>query len=310
MNKKRLRAIISTAAAAITAIIAVICVSLFSGHNLEDYTTTAHNSSAVELNEKSYSLDKIPEYEGRPYVVINNNNPDFTEKQLKAKSYESYGKLDSLGRCTECIACIGTDLMPTGERDSISAIKPTGWQTSRYDFVDGESLYNRCHLIAYQLAGEGANPYNLITGTRYMNTEGMLPFEESVGNYVRETNNHVLYRVTPIFSGNELVARGVQMEALSIEDGGKAIRFNVYCYNVQPQVAIDYKTGKNHLDKKETATSKGKNASYVLNVNSKKFHRPDCDSVKDISEKNKKVFNGKRQDLIDSGYEPCSSCNP
>ena len=224
-------------------------------------TTTSTTITATEKSKRLFpsyedlfesttnvkDFGDIPEYSGKPYVVVNNNEPDFLKKDLTTKSYEKYGALDSQGRCTTCIACIGKNLMPTGERGSISSVKPTGWHSTRYDFIDGKNLYNRCHLIGYQLTGENANYNNLITGTRCLNVDGMLPFENEVGDYVRETNNHVLYRVTPVFVGDELVARGVHMEALSVEDNGKSMKFNVYCYNVQPNVKIDYATGDSSL---------------------------------------------------------------
>lgn len=192
-------------------------------------------------------LKDVPEFNGTPYVQINNNVPYFAEEDMSVQSFESYAELDSLGRCGEAFACIGTDLMPTEERGSIGQVKPSGWQIEKYDFVDGKYLYNRCHLIAFQLAGENANRKNLITGTRFLNTEGMLPFENMVADYVKETGNHVLYRVTPIFQENELVARGVLIEAKSVEDNGRGILFCVYVYNNQPGVEIDYQTGKSKL---------------------------------------------------------------
>ena len=193
-------------------------------------------------------LLQVPEYSGEPYAEIGGNIPSFTREMMTAKSRESYSKLDLLGRCGVAFANIGRDLMPTDERQSIGMIKPSGWHTVRYDdLIEGKYLYNRCHLIGYQLTGENANELNLITGTRYMNTEGMLPFENRVAEYVSSTGNHVLYRVTPIFKGHELVARGVQMEALSVEDDGKGICFNVFVYNVQPGITIDYATGDSRL---------------------------------------------------------------
>ena len=192
-------------------------------------------------------LQQIPEFSGTPYVQINGNVPYFTEDDMTTDSYESYAPLDALGRCGVSVSCIGKDRMPTEERGKIGQVKPSGWQTVKYDFVDGKYLYNRCHLIAYQLAGENANRQNLITGTRYMNTEGMLPFENMVADYIKQTGNHVLYRVTPIFEGDELVARGVLIEARSVEDNGEGILFCVYVYNNQPGVEIDYRTGKSKL---------------------------------------------------------------
>ena len=198
--------------------------------------------------EHAVSLEEIPDFSGKPYVVINDNQPGFTEEELVRESYEFYSELDYLGRCGYVMACIGKDMMPTEDRESISHVKPTGWAQAYYDFVDGQALYNRCHLIGFQLTGENANKQNLITGTRYMNTEGMLPFENMVADYIKETGNHVLYRVTPIFDGNNLVANGVQMEAYSVEDKGDGICFHVYVYNNQPGVAIDYTTGESELE--------------------------------------------------------------
>lgn len=194
------------------------------------------------------SLEDIPAYSGAPYVAINGNRPFFTEEDFTDCSYETYAPLDGLGRCGPAEACVGEDLMPTEKRGSISSVKPTGWVNRQYDFIDGKSLYNRCHLIGYQLTAENANKQNLITGTRYLNVTGMLPFENMVADYVRETGNHVLYRVSPIFDGTDLVAQGVLMEAWSVEDGGEGICFNVYCYNVQPGVSIDYATGDNRTE--------------------------------------------------------------
>lgn len=196
-------------------------------------------------SEQIISLDDIPAYSGEAYVAVNGNQPFFTEADYTTVSYETYSPLDGLGRCGAAEANVGQDLMPTEKRGNIGSVKPTGWHTSKYDFVDGQNLYNRCHLIGYQLAAENANKQNLITGTRYLNVTGMLPFENMVADYVKETDNHVLYRVTPIFDGTDLVARGVLMEAWSVEDNGEGICFNVYCYNVQPGVEIDYATGDN-----------------------------------------------------------------
>ena len=202
---------------------------------------------------ETYSMENIPPYDSTPYVVLNDNQPSFTAEDMTDVSYEFYSDLDELGRCGVTEACIGRDLMPTEKRGDISSVKPTGWVQNQYDFVDGKSVYNRCHLIGFQLAGENANERNLITGTRYLNVEGMLPFENMVADYVKETDNHVLYRVTPAFQGTELVARGVQMEAYSVEDSGDGVCFNVFCYNVQPGVEIDYATGDNWLAEEAAA---------------------------------------------------------
>lgn len=185
----------------------------------------------------------LPEFNGSPYVVINENVPGFTEDEITSNYFEIYSPLDDYGRCTVAFACLGVETAPTEERGEIGSVKPTGWHTVKYDCVDGKYLYNRCHLIGFQLSGENANTRNLITGTRYMNVDGMLPFENMVDDYIEETGNHVMYRVTPVFVGDELVARGVQMEAFSVEDDGDGICFNVYCFNAQPGVAIDYSTG-------------------------------------------------------------------
>ncbi len=192
---------------------------------------------------QSFDLSHIPDFANKPFVVLHNNVPDFPDKDKTKISFEHYSPLDRLGRCGAAYANIGRDLMPTQKRGPIGSIKPSGWQTKKYDFIDGKYLYNRCHLIGYQLTAENANPRNLITGTRYLNVTGMLPFENMVADYIKETNGHVLYRVTPIFQGDELVARGVQMEGYSVEDKGEAISFNVYVYNNQPGIRIDYKTG-------------------------------------------------------------------
>ncbi|MCD7808021.1 MAG: DNA/RNA non-specific endonuclease [Erysipelotrichaceae bacterium] len=199
-------------------------------------------------NETVIDLDSIPDYDEDPYIEINDNIPYFTDDEITTDVFEEYTELDSLGRCGVAYANICQELMPTEKRQSIGMIKPTGWQIAKYDFVDGQYLYNRCHLIGFQLAGENANEKNLITGTRYMNVDGMLPFENMVADYVKETDNHVLYRVTPLFDGNNLVASGVEMEAYSVEDDGEGICFNVYVYNVQPGIIIDYATGDNELE--------------------------------------------------------------
>lgn len=192
--------------------------------------------------EHAVSLADVPAFSGNPYVVLQGGKPDFG--QITDQAYEYYSPLDEWGRCGYAEACLGQELMPTEDRTSISHVKPSGWKQAYYDFVDGEALYNRCHLIGFQLAGENANERNLLTGTRYMNTKGMLPFENEVAQYVKESGNHVMYRVTPIYDGNNLVASGVQMEAWSVEDQGEGICFHVYVYNHQPGVTIDYATGE------------------------------------------------------------------
>ena len=261
------------------------------------------------------SLQNLPEFSDSAYVELNDNQPEFSDEEKQdTHSFETYSELDSLGRCGVAFACIGEDLMPTEDRESISQVKPTGWQTVKYDFVDGKYLYNRCHLIGFQLTGENANEKNLITGTRYMNVEGMLPFENMVADYIKETDNHVLYRVTPVFENQELVAQGVQMEAWSVEDKGDGICYNVYVYNNQPGVAIDYATGKSEEMGEESSqqgeSSQATEGDYILNTSSRKFHLPDCPSVDKIKEKNKEEYHGSREDLMEQGYEPCQSCHP
>lgn len=258
--------------------------------------------------QQSVSLEDIPAYSGEPYVEIDGNVPDFPEEDKTAQSFESYAPLDLLGRCGTAYACISTDLMPTEERGSIGQVKPSGWQTVKYDFVDGKYLYNRCHLIGYQLTAENANEENLITGTRYLNVEGMLPFENLVADYIKETGNPVLYRVTPIFEGDNLVASGVQMEALSVEDEGDGICYNVYCYNVQPGVEIDYATGESREAETAQTDSAEETQEYVLNTSSKKIHLPDCSSVSSIGETNKEYYTGNYEDLLTQGYTLCGNC--
>ncbi len=272
-------------------------------------TTKADDVSPVtdQLQDDSddVSVSSVPEYSGSPYVEINGGEPQFTEKEITTYSFESYSELDSLGRCGEAYACLGRDLMPTGERESIYSVKPTGWHSAIYDIVDQGSLYNRSHLIAFSLAGENANERNLITGTRYMNYDGMRPFEEMTCDYIKETGNHVMYRVTPMFTGNNLIADGVHMEAYSVEDKGEGISFNIYCYNVQPGITIDYATGESHLSEYDNTEN-----DYVLNTYRMKFHLPSCQSVSEMNENNKEYFHGTREELIEKGYEPCNSCRP
>lgn len=198
----------------------------------------------ISPRKSNIQLEDIPAYAGSPFVEINQNIPEFDEADMSTTSFERYSSLDFRGRCGVAYANIGRDLMPTEERGSISSVTPSGWNNKKYDNVDQGYLYNRCHLIGYQLSGENANEKNLITGTRYLNVDGMLPLENMVADYVKETGNHVLYRVTPIFEGKNLVASGVQMEAKSVEDDGAGVQFNVYCYNVQPGIEIDYATGE------------------------------------------------------------------
>ncbi|MCI5498835.1 MAG: DNA/RNA non-specific endonuclease [Clostridiales bacterium] len=255
----------------------------------------------------------------QPYVEINGNQPEFDPENLTTEAFESYSRLDYLGRCGVAYANICQEIMPTEPRGEIGQVKPSGWVTAKYDWVDGQYLYNRCHLIGFQLSGENANEKNLITGTRFMNTQGMLPFENEVADYVKGTGNHVLYRVTPVYDGADLVAWGVQMEAYSVEDDGAGICFNVLCFNAEPGVAIDYATGESWADPTigtdETSyTSSSQEGdtltTYVLNTSSKKFHLPDCDGAARISAQNRKETTTDRDTLVSQGYQPCGSCKP
>ena len=301
------------------------------------YTMT--ESQITDQAPTAVSVLDVPEFSGEPYVVLNGNEPDFTDEEKTTESYEHYSDLDSLGRCGVAEANIGQDLMPTEKRGAIGQVKPTGWHTVKYDQVEGKYLYNRCHLIGYQLTAENANEKNLITGTRYLNVQGMLPFENMTADYVKETENHVLYRVTPVFEGNNLVAAGVLMEAESVEDKGEGVEFCVFVYNAQPGVTIDYATGDSWLDEngtgnqqaaaKETKTvveteiqaekqTQAENtqapaketSTYILNTNSKKFHKPGCSAASQIKAANKDEFTGTRDEVIAKGYEPCKKCNP
>ena len=267
------------------------------------------------------------------YSVLNDNIPQFEKSELSVESFEYYSELDHLGRCGAAVACIGKDIMPTEERGKIGQIRPSGWQLTKYDMIDGKYLYNRCHLIGYQLTGENANERNLITGTRYMNVNGMLPFENKVAEYFKNTGNHVMYRVTPIFEGDNLLAKGVQMEAFSVEDKGKGIAFNVFIENVQPGVEINYLDGTSSLiagnpseevkkfevqnnavkNEKDYGLTEGvsyEDADYILNNNTMKFHETYCSSVEDIKPKNKAPFKGERDEAISRGYSPCGICHP
>ena len=254
--------------------------------------------------------DEIPPYTTEPYVVLNNNIPSFKSAALTAVSFERYSELDALGRCQVAEACVGVDIMPTEERGAIGQVKPSGWHTVKYDVVDGKYLYNRCHLIGFQLTGENANDKNLITGTRYFNVEGMLPFENMVADYVKETGNHVMFRVTPVYTNENLVANGVIMEAYSVEDKGEGVCFNVFVYNIQPGVVINYATGESKLAENTQTNTEENDYKYILNTNSKKFHLSTCSNANDINPKNKKESNDIRENIIKNGYTPCKACNP
>ena len=238
MSKRKIRSLFIS-----ILIIVGITVGSFYEDEIKRLTATVTPKEEIP----SYDISKIPAYMGDSYVNLNHNEPEFEESDYKTTSFEKYSDLDSLGRCGVAYANVGIDTMPTEERGSIGMIKPSGWHTVKYDIVDGKYLYNRCHLIGFQLTGENANEKNLITCTRYMNTVGMLQFENKVANYVKETKNHVLDRVTPVFKEDNLLAEGVQMEAESVEDHGEGIEFNVFVYNVQDGIFIDYETGESKL---------------------------------------------------------------
>ncbi|ESL02077.1 hypothetical protein GCWU000282_02896 [Catonella morbi ATCC 51271] len=308
---------------------------VFAGTGLKDFNPLKNISNvktyAETESKSSIDIKSIPEYSGTPYVVINGGKPSFSEKDKER--VEEYSELDKYGRCGTAFANVSKELMPTKPRESIREVRPSGWHTVKYEkIIEDRYLYNRCHLIAYKLAGENANEKNLITGTRYFNVEGMLPFEDEVADYVNATGNHVLYRVRPIFKGSDLVARGVQMEAESVEDNGKGVSFNVYCYNVQPGIRINYKDGssqpesevvanKNKQSKKENDRKSKKSKKvvvdngvkvsvhYIANTNTKKFHLSTCRSVKLMKAKNM-YKSDNRKELIDSGYVPCKICRP
>ena len=278
-------------------------------------TTDGTNNTGNTDSINNATISDIPAYSGSAYVVINNNVPNFSPSDLTTTSFEKYSELDSLGRCGVAYANIGTDIMPTEERESISSVKPSGWQTAKYDSISGKYLYNRCHLIGYQLTAENANKLNLITGTRYLNIDGMLPFENMVADYIKETNNHVLYRVTPIFEGNNLVAKGVQIEAKSVEDNGEGIEFNVFAYNVQPGITIDYSTGNSSLSGDSISTDNSNNTNNTItnspsnentvirgNSNSKIYHCPGQRDYDNMADSDYLVNFHSEDEAIAAGY--------
>lgn len=297
--------------------------------SISSMADVAPDSQTPNPTSGTPSLSSIPPYAGNPSVEVNGNVPFFEKNEWTTTSFQHYFDLDSLGRVTLAYASIGPDLLPEEKRGDISEIHPTGFINHSYPFVEQGMVYNRCHLIAFMLSGQNANPKNLMTGTRYMNVEGMLPYENKVHEYIEKTGNHVMYRVTPMFEGNDLVAKGVLMEALSVEDQGAGVEFCVFCYNVQPGVAIDYATGENQADGTISAgapagenpapapapapapsAAEGQAEHYVLNTRSHKFHRPDCEGVAKMSAKNRQDVTESREQIIAAGYEPCKICNP
>ena len=283
--------------------------------------------SAVSYADASISdavpvstLTTIPEYQGEDYVVLQNNQPDFYAWQINSTPYVIFSKLDELGRTGAAMACLGPETLPTQKRGSMGNVYPSGWQTTQYDSLgEDRYLYNRSHVIGFMLCGDNATPENLFTGTQYLNTGGMVIFESHVEDYITRTNNHVIYRCTPVYAGDDLVASGVQMEAYSVEDKG-VLCFNVFVFNIQPGVTIDYATGESTQEGANTSTTVGnrdipqatgtQEVTYILNTNTKKFHYPSCSSVNSIKDKNKKEFYGTREEAIEAGYAPCGKCHP
>ena len=287
--------------------------------NIIEQVTDSSNKNNIVLNnptensnESNIDINNIPAYSGNDYIVLNNNIPNFSDSDLTTTSFEEYSPLDSLGRCGVAYANIGTDLMPTEERESISSVKPSGWQSIKYDIVEGKYLYNRSHLIGFQLTAKNANKSNLITGTRYFNANLMLPYENMVADYIKETNNHVLYRVTPVFEGNNLVATGVQMEAKSVEDNGEGIEFNVFVYNIQPGITIDYATGASALASEEIHSEKSSNNSSnkktIIRGNSKSkiYHCPGQRDYENMSDSVYLINFNSEEEAIAAGYRKAS----
>lgn len=273
--------------------------------------STSNDATSPTANAAQIIIDDLLEYDGNIYIKLNRNKPEFSvEDKERTNAFEEYSELDNLGRCGVAYANICKELMPTEKRGSIGMIKPSGWQLAKYSSVDGKYLYNRSHLIGFQLAGENANEKNLITGTRYFNVDGMLPFENQVAEYVKNTNNHVLYRVTPVFKENELVARGVQMEAYSVEDGGKGVEFNVFVYNIQPGITINYLDGTNSgegrlVDGIVQDNNSESSQSIIGNENTKVYHDNECNLLP--KEDNRIYFNSKSE-AEENGYRAHSSC--
>ncbi len=296
-------------------LIVILCVS-----------TPVYADPLVTGSVPESGLTEIPEYEGFDYAVINDNLPDFFLTQLTTEPYVLFSELDALGRTGAGMACLGPETLPSEPRGAVGMIQPSGWHTVRYDdLIEDRYLYNRAHVIGYLLCGDNATPENLFTGTRHLNTAGMLQFESSVQNYIRSTGNHVIYRSSPKYAGDDLVASGVQIEAYSVEDEG-FLCFNVFVFNIQPGITIDYATGDSRASEthqnpaersvpgpsgtEQPETAAGQAVTYVLNKNTHKFHYPSCPSAKQIKDKNRRDFYGTRSEAIEQGYEPCKRCNP
>lgn len=278
----------------------LFCVLLLTA--CTDIGVLSESQEQASRRQTAVIFSELPEYSGEPYIEINGNEPDFPEEERTEGSFEIYSELDSLGRCGEAYANISTDLMPTEERGNIGHVKPTGWHTVKYDTVDGKYLYNRCHLIGYQLTGKNAEEKNLITGTRYLNMEGMLPFENMVADYIKETGSHVLYRVTPIFDGDNLLANGVQMEAFSVEDAGEGISYNVYVYNVQPGIEIDYATGESTPGGSGIAGEEDAGGEIRGNSHSMIYHCPGQADYEEMKDSKYLVIFATEEEAEKAGY--------
>ncbi len=267
--------------------------------------------SVQETSAADASGLSIQAYTGEPFLEINGGIPGFTAEELTLTSRESYGPLDELGRTTQAIALVSDETRPGSQekRTSLRDVHPSGWCQKQYDCVSGGSLYNRSHLIAWSLSGKNDDPRNLITGTTYMNQTVMQPYEERILAHIRNTGKHVLLRVTPVYEGSNALATGVQYEAQSIEDGGEAICFNLFFWNVQPGVVIDHATGESWLEA-ATPVLPDTAGEYVLNTRTKKFHDPACDAVQKMKDQNKESFAGSREELLQGGYAPCGTCKP
>ncbi len=318
MRKKRAETVFYTVLDLAAVLVLLLGLLFFSGKDPEEeHFPGATETGETDLIEVGTPLPEgfsLPAYTGEAFTAVYGGSPYFSTEEIEARSFETYSPRDMFGRCGAAFACIGEDLMPKEPRGAIGMIRPTGWHTVTYDFITDRYLYNRCHLIAYQLAGENANEDNLITGTRFMNVEGMLPFENRVADYILRTHHHVLYRATPVFLDSDLLARGVLIEAYSVEDEGKGISFCVFAHNVQPGVEIDYRTGESRASENPpppaTEPVGAENASYVLNTRSMKFHRTDCESVATIASYNREYTDQSREQLIEAGYSPCGACRP
>ncbi len=346
MKKRRLIAIylISLILLSVIALaVGVACEHFILGAHRDD-GSTQYETGIISVTDSGseggyvFSMDDVPPYSGSPYAELNGNIPAFPEDDLNStEAFETYSGLDRLERCGPAYANICRELMPTEKRSDISQIRPAGWHSTKYEgIVDQDHLYNRCHLIAHSLAGEDANALNLVTGTRYMNTEGMQPFEIKVADYVRYSNNHVLYRSTPVFKGDDLIPAGVHLEAWSVEDGGAGICFNVFCYDVQPNIRIDYSTGDSSYEEGynvvdvigESVLERGipsapeqssgaseqadgfenRETAFVLNAKTQRIHLPYCESVGEMNPKNRREITASLTELKDKGYVPCGRC--